>query len=730
MTIIKRADLGRPLTWDELDDNFQQVDDLSAAASAAVSSASASATAAATSATASATSATDAANSAANAAAAIVSAVKSTITFTTGGTLNSNLDRISDGTYLYYWTGAYPVTIPADSTVEDTGGIGVGFWAPDTGLILQELLSSTSGTTAVVDIDGLTVRQKLDLGKIVYPEMFGVGLTSPTDDDLWGAMFTAIADMSDADDGVDDGVSLSTALPYTIDLRGKTYTLLQSHSLDVNVNIINGTTLIGDGVTILFDDRTAGAKTRRHWFRDWKVRFVGTSYMPGALVEVARSYNTHVLNCDFWPGDSTVVETSGTYTGKFKRARYGLWLGSKRAWGCSVIGGDYYGGDIPCRIGFTNDHTGLTVTGGATFHHGVVGNLLLCNPAGFSVTGCNIEHSEDGAWGLAVVSGANGGSNPARAGLIAGNYLLDNGDGTTGTTYAPAGILVGYDVPGTMDFDNAGSLITSDGQSKAITVQNNVIISTKQTRAVKMKGLAGLKCVNNDYLMKSGETYGFTFEGTCARSDCIDNRNQSTGVFDEVEYTSSTKIRTGTRTGTFLPQLVGSTVAGSLTYSTRGGNYKIIDDYCYLSLWFTVSAVTTQPTGSVSIALPVPIASGQLSGAGVDHVNLAGTTSVTVSSLPVTTTVSTTVNVTGALDSDAGATLTASGTGTGTGSGTASGTIALPNTLFSASARISSGTTLQLRFGGVNMQGTLIQAGTAMELSINYPVAGATYTGA
>lgn len=145
MTIIKRADLGRPLTWDELDDNFQQVDDLTAAASAAVSSATASATAAAGSAAASANSATDAANSAANAAAAIVSAVKSTITFTTGGTLNSNLDRISDGTYLYYWTGTYPVTVPADSTVDGTGGIGIGFWAPDTELTLR---------TAIINPDG------------------------------------------------------------------------------------------------------------------------------------------------------------------------------------------------------------------------------------------------------------------------------------------------------------------------------------------------------------------------------------------------------------------------------------------------------------------------------------------------------------------------------------------------------------------------------------------------
>lgn len=68
MTIIKRADVGRPLTWDELDDNFRQVDDLTAAASAAVSSASVSATAATGSAVDAANSATDAALSAATAA--------------------------------------------------------------------------------------------------------------------------------------------------------------------------------------------------------------------------------------------------------------------------------------------------------------------------------------------------------------------------------------------------------------------------------------------------------------------------------------------------------------------------------------------------------------------------------------------------------------------------------------------------------------------------------------
>ena len=74
-----------------------------------------------------------------------MSAVKSIVTFTTGGTLNSNLDRISDGTYLYYWTGSYPVTVPANSTVDGTGGVNIGAWACDTDLPLRQNLSSSDG---------------------------------------------------------------------------------------------------------------------------------------------------------------------------------------------------------------------------------------------------------------------------------------------------------------------------------------------------------------------------------------------------------------------------------------------------------------------------------------------------------------------------------------------------------------------------------------------------------
>ncbi|HDV9413781.1 TPA: hypothetical protein RKV49_003279 [Raoultella ornithinolytica] len=77
------------------------------------------------------------------------STVKQSITFTTGGVLNSTLDRISDGTYLYYWTGVYPKDIPAGSTIGDTGGIGVGGWAPDTDVVLRTNLLLEDGVNNI-----------------------------------------------------------------------------------------------------------------------------------------------------------------------------------------------------------------------------------------------------------------------------------------------------------------------------------------------------------------------------------------------------------------------------------------------------------------------------------------------------------------------------------------------------------------------------------------------------
>nr|DAR38679.1 MAG TPA: tail spike [Caudoviricetes sp.] len=115
MTIIKRSDLGRPLTWDELDENFQQVDELTATASVAVSSASVSATAATGSAVDAANSAADATNSAAAAAQSAAQAEE----------YANNASEYAKNKYTFYKTASDP-----DGTIAGLAATtdGQSFW--------------------------------------------------------------------------------------------------------------------------------------------------------------------------------------------------------------------------------------------------------------------------------------------------------------------------------------------------------------------------------------------------------------------------------------------------------------------------------------------------------------------------------------------------------------------------------------------------------------------------
>lgn len=187
MTIIKRADLGRPLTWDELDDNFQQVDNLTAAASAAVSSAAASAVAAAGSATNSLNSANSAASSADDAAASAASAIDALMNsafepsgfdFTTGGTLdttdrNKAVYNPADNNW-YSWSGTLPKVVAAgtDPTADSK-------WIPRTDQLLRQELSSPSGASKVGLSHGGTVQDAIYWLTV---EMFGAKGDGVTDD--------------------------------------------------------------------------------------------------------------------------------------------------------------------------------------------------------------------------------------------------------------------------------------------------------------------------------------------------------------------------------------------------------------------------------------------------------------------------------------------------------------------------------------------------------------------
>ncbi|WP_369788294.1 hypothetical protein [Rouxiella sp. WC2420] len=95
-------------------------------------------------------SASSAAQSASQAAATLSGAVKGGNTFTSGATLNSVLDQINDGTNLYYWTGAFPKVVPANSTPETSGGIASGAWAVAGDVVLRSTLKSAAGADNVM----------------------------------------------------------------------------------------------------------------------------------------------------------------------------------------------------------------------------------------------------------------------------------------------------------------------------------------------------------------------------------------------------------------------------------------------------------------------------------------------------------------------------------------------------------------------------------------------------
>lgn len=157
MTIIKRANLGRPLTWDELDSNFSQVEDIVSDANAVLAEA-----------TAQAQSAQQSANSASQSVTQANQAVAVTFnnthelwkrslsevgislvmgSFEEGGTLNSTTDALwyRSGAQSYTWTGAFPKVIGA-SSAPDLSDVK---WVSVSGKSLKSLLAATDGVNYV-----------------------------------------------------------------------------------------------------------------------------------------------------------------------------------------------------------------------------------------------------------------------------------------------------------------------------------------------------------------------------------------------------------------------------------------------------------------------------------------------------------------------------------------------------------------------------------------------------
>lgn len=67
-------------------------------------------------------------------------------TFAEGAILESPRDEILHGAYRLVWTGEFPKTVPANSTPEDTGGIGAGRWAYTSDAAIRHDMGAENGT--------------------------------------------------------------------------------------------------------------------------------------------------------------------------------------------------------------------------------------------------------------------------------------------------------------------------------------------------------------------------------------------------------------------------------------------------------------------------------------------------------------------------------------------------------------------------------------------------------
>lgn len=475
-------------------------------------------------------------------------------------------------------------------------------------------LNQPKGSTIGVLRDGRTVQEAIDeLEKIktrnVDPERFRETLTS-SDDEVFEKLFAWLATQSDV-----VGTSSSsyiTALPRMIELGGRTYTLTKRHVLDGNFGIQNGTILMsGEGEIIMGLD--AGTKTRRHFLKYVHFEYIGASDRSTSLVTMARCFNSVVLFCNFIAGGDTARNRA-------PRTRYGLFAGSTRCWGFQLIGGEYYGGDCALRVGRANDHTGLTIRPG-TVHHSRVINMMLCNPAGAEVSGCNIEHADNGAIGLGITSGTNTSGNAAHGVRINGVYFYNNGNGSSGSNVAPANILIGKDIPGTEGWDRPGELITSSrNTAHSITVSECYIVSPNTQNAWQVNALYGVSFLDNKVGLKGDATIHGVYDGTCANCWAVGNRDQGGKVF-QFSSTATNAILT-TRKGKWTPKIIGEGTAGNTTLSASGGAYSLDNGMVTVSCFAVVDTKDPNMAGNLNIKLPVACEDQQRGGTGISLTNI------------------------------------------------------------------------------------------------------------
>ncbi|WP_447868631.1 tail fiber/spike domain-containing protein [Rahnella aceris] len=546
--------------------------------------------------------------------------------FEDGATLtlpNQVLRWKSNGEY-YRWDGSLATAknVPFGSTPQTTGGIGSGAWiSVGDAALRQNLSSGEEGMGGYLlgfkksfpGAQATTVATELDSVSAISPETFRTN-SLMSDDALFAAMFSQI-------DVYASWASGFGVVPDVIDLRGKTYTLTQEQICNKGVNLINGRIELNGGSIIL--GALGSTSTLTYAFQGLTVVDTGTAESSKALIEIRTCFN--VLFCANYM--NARKPTSGN------RSRYCLFVGSSRGWGIGVVSGYYTGGRCTVRIGKTSDHTGIFVGAGATIDHGSVCNLLLCNPAGATILGSNIEHAENGAAGsIIITSSTNGSVNYAHSVTIQNIYDFNTGKGTSpeNPVLSPAAVVVGRDVPGTLGWDVEGQLITSGNTADNIRVCNSYLVSDRQQYAAIMRGRSGLIVENCVVINNNADGDDILFEGTAARSHAKDNRNQNLGTFDKVGYTSSNAPSLGVATGSWNMSLTDSDGVGSYTRSTFGGGYSVVNDLCTAYGHMVISSVVAAATGQLRIPLPVPVRLAYRAGTTIGVFNIAGTKNVNI----------------------------------------------------------------------------------------------------
>lgn len=157
MTIVKREQLGRPLTWEELDDNFSQVEELVSQAAASVSIAQNQAQAAsqfASQAQAAASEATSGTpnirklweRSVSDAGLELVGG-----SFEDGATVTTSSQAVwyKGGNQCYVWTGSLPKSIPSNSTPSTTGDT---LWKNVDTYLLKNILNDPYGARYINNV--------------------------------------------------------------------------------------------------------------------------------------------------------------------------------------------------------------------------------------------------------------------------------------------------------------------------------------------------------------------------------------------------------------------------------------------------------------------------------------------------------------------------------------------------------------------------------------------------